>query len=252
MTPSQSWDPERYARHARFVSEFGLPLLEVLRPKAGERILDLGCGDGALTERLAAFGCEVVGVDSSPDQVAAARARGLDARLADGQTLAFEGEFDAVFSNAALHWMPRADAVIAGVWRALKRGGRFVAECGGAGNIAHVEAALCEALERRRVDGRALNPWYFPVPAEYRARFEAQGFSVDHVELFPRPTPLPGDIADWLVTFAEPFLHAVPAQDQPRLVEEVRAALRPRLCDAKGTWVVDYVRLRVSARRPAG
>lgn len=136
MTPPQSWDPERYAPNARFVSGFGLPLLELLRPKARERNLDLGCGDGVLTERLAAIGCEMIGVDSSPEQVAAARARGLDARLADGQTLAFEREFDGVFSNAALHWMPRTDDVIAGVWRALKPGGRFVAECGGAGNIA--------------------------------------------------------------------------------------------------------------------
>ncbi|MGH7789991.1 MAG: class I SAM-dependent methyltransferase, partial [Candidatus Binatia bacterium] len=146
---AQSWDPERYARNARFVAELGAPVVELLAPRAGERVLDLGCGDGALTERLVALGCAVVGVDASPEQIAAARARGLDAHVVPGEGLAFAAEFDAVFSNAALHWMKNADVVIDGVWRALRPGGRFVGECGGAGCVAQIVAALAAALARR-------------------------------------------------------------------------------------------------------
>ena len=122
----QTWDPERYARNARFVSDLGMPVVELLDPKPGERILDLGCGDGALTRKLVDMGCEVVGVDGSAEQVQAACARGLDARVGRAARLEFEGEFDAVFSNAVLHWVKDADAAIAGVWHALRPGGRFV------------------------------------------------------------------------------------------------------------------------------
>ena len=136
---SQTWDPESYARHARFVSDLAGPVLALLDAQPGERILDLGCGDGALTKKLAELGCDVIGVDAGPDMIRAARELGLDARVVDGHELSFEREFDAVFSNAALHWMKRdPDAVVAGVARALKPGGRFVGEFGGHGNVAAI------------------------------------------------------------------------------------------------------------------
>jgi trans-aconitate methyltransferase len=247
----QRWIPDRYARNAAFVAELGAPLLDLLDPKPGERILDLGCGDGALTEKIVARGAAVLGVDSSADQVAAARARGLDARIADGHDLVFRAEFDGVLSNAALHWMKRPDAVIAGVWRALRPGGRFVGEMGGEGNVAAVRRALAAAMERRGLDPSAADPWYFPGPAEYRARLEAAGFVVRSIELIPRPTPIPGDIADWLQTFAESFLFAVPEGERPRFLAEVADALVPALRRPGEGWVVDYVRLRFAAMKPA-
>ena len=246
----QSWDPERYARNARFVSDLGVPLLDMLRPRPGERILDLGCGDGALGEKIAAAGATVLGVDSSAEQVAAARARGLDARVADGAALAFDSEFDAVFSNAALHWMRAADTVIDGVWRALKPGGRFVGEFGGAGNVARIKAALIAALDRRGLDGSAAVPWFFPTPDDYAARLGRRGFEVPAIELIDRPTPIPGPLGDWLETFGEPFLQRVAAAERPALIAEVEAALAAELRDAEGRWMVDYVRLRFSARKP--
>jgi len=246
---AQTWNPDGYERHGRFVSDFGLDLLAWLDPRAGERILDLGCGDGALTEKLAALGCKVVAVDSSPQFVEAAKRRGLDVRRVDGERLTFDGEFDAVFSNAALHWMKRADAVIAGVRRALRQGGRFVAEMGGRGNVDSIVGALRDALERREVDSALVNPWYFPDAQEYRQRLEAGGFRVLRIERFPRPTPLPSDMIGWLETFAQSFTACLPAGERIAVLAEVRDALLPSLRDEEGRWTADYVRLRFEARK---
>lgn len=248
----QTWDPERYARNARFVADLGAPVVELLAPQPGERILDLGCGDGALTEKLVAMGCSVVGVDGSALQVEAARARGLDARVGNGEALAVDGPFDAVFSNAALHWMRNADAVIAGVWNALRPGGRFVAEMGGVGCVARIVAALETVLARRGVDGGALDPWYFPTVEDYGARLARRGFDVTSIALIPRPTPLPGEMTAWLETFAEPFMAPIAPGDRAAVLAEVQEALRPALCDGNGRWTADYVRLRFAAVRPAG
>lgn len=250
LVPAQHWDPGRYQRNAGFVPVLGAPVLELLAPRPGERILDLGCGDGVLTERLVAAGAEVVGVDSSPEQVAAAKARGLDARIMSGEALSFAGGFDAVFSNAALHWMKQADAVIDGVWRALEPGGRFVAEMGGVGNVAAIVGALVVALDRRGHEGRAQVPWFFPTLEDYRARLERRGFGVRRIELIERPTPLPGAIAGWLETFAESFTRILPAADRAAYIAEVEAALAPRLRNAEGQWQADYVRLRFAAEKP--
>lgn len=251
MTPSQTWNPEGYARNARFVSDLGMPVVELLAPTPGERILDLGCGDGVLTKKLQDMGCEVVGVDGSAAQVEAAKSLGIDARELDGYELSFENEFDAVFSNAVLHWMKRAAVVVGGVWRALKPGGRFVAEFGGHGCVAKIEAALLDALHRRGIDGRAFHPWYFPTTEEYRRHLEKQGFKVNYIELIPRPTKLPGDIVGWLETFAQSFTAALPAYERAGFLDEVKASLRPQLCDANGQWTADYVRLRFAAEKPA-
>ncbi len=247
---NQTWKAEGYARNARFVSDLGAPVLELLAPGRGERILDLGCGDGVLTEKLVAAGAEVVAVDGAPDMIAAAKKRGLDARLMRAEQLEFHREFDAVFSNAAMHWMNDADAVIAGVKRALRPGGRFVAEFGGHGCVAAITVALMAVLARRGIDGAAARPWYFPTVDDYRAKLEAGGFTVDYIELIPRPTPLPADIGGWLDTFAQNFFARLPHKDRAAARAEVIELLKPVLCDSRGRWTADYTRLRFAAHLP--
>ena len=242
----QTWSAEAYCTHAGFVPELAGDVLAWLDPKPGERILDLGCGDGALTAQLAAAGCHVVGVDSSPELLAVARGRGLDVRLMDGQALELDAEFDAVFSNAALHWMPDAAAVAAGVRRALRPGGRLVAEFGGHGNVAAIVTAMLAVARARGGDPRLAAPWYFPSPAVYAACLSAEGFTVRRIGLYPRPTPLKTGMAEWLRLFRKPFFEQFGAAQDEALAEAVDL-LRPSLCDGHGNWTADYIRLRVEA-----
>jgi trans-aconitate methyltransferase len=223
--------------------------VDLLAPKPGEKILDLGCGDGVLTKKLVDLGCEVVAVDSSVPQIEAARKLGLNAYAISGEDLQYEEEFDAVFSNAVLHWIKRADAMLAAVYRSLKPGGRFVAECGGHGCVGKIRTALVQALEHRGIDGEARVPWYFPTPGDYAARLERAGFRVDSIALIPRPTPLPGDIIGWLETFALNFFQGFSDEERRDYLQEVRNILEPQLRDADGTWVADYVRLRFAATK---
>ncbi len=246
---SQQWDAARYAGNAGFVPVLGRPVLEWLDPRPGERILDLGCGDGALTAELAATGARVLGVDASPQLIEAARGRGLDVRLMDGHALTFDAAFDAVFSNAALHWMTRPAAVAEGVARALVPGGRFVGEFGAHGNVAAIIVALVAVLRRRGVADAAAVPWYFPTAEAYTRLLESAGFTVERVEIIPRPTPLPTGMTGWLTTFADPFLTRLPAGERAEALAEAVELLRPALCDEAGRWIADYVRLRFAARR---
>ncbi len=248
---SQKWDPSRYQANAGFVPKLGRPLLELAAPVAGERVLDLGCGDGVLTEEIVTLGCTVTGVDFSADQIAAAQARGLDAHVMDGQKLGYENEFDLVLSNAAMHWMPDQAAVIDGAWRALKPGGRFASEMGGGDNVGKIRRAVRTALSARGIDAEAADPWTFPEVDEQRNRLQSRGFIVDSIQLIDRPTPLPGDIEGWLWTFCESFLLAAPEAERPIIIDEVRTALDPLLRDENGVWIADYVRLRFLAQKPA-
>lgn len=244
-----AWSAETYQRNAHFVPSMAADLVDLLAPQPRERILDIGCGDGVLTELIAARGANVIGIDTSESMLAAARARGLDVRIMDGQRLEFGREFDAVFSNAALHWMREPDAVLDGVARVLQPGGRFVAEFGGDGCVKAITGAMTSVLARRGLP--AALPWYFPPIEEYTTKLRAHGFDVDVARLFPRPTPLPTGIAGWLDTFAAPLFAPLDTDEREAAVREIEDLLRPTLCDATGAWTADYVRLRIAARQRA-
>ena len=246
----QRWFADRYAANARFVSDLAEPLIELLAPQKGELVLDLGCGDGALTKLVFDSGATVIGADASFDQVAACNKLGVPSVAMDGHNLAFNEVFDAILTNAALHWMISPDDVINGMWAALKPGGRLVGEMGGAGNIATIIRALTEALTRRGLQDKIVFPWFFPKEEDYRRRLESRGFNVDYIELIPRPTPLPGELAAWLDTFGEQFVFLVPANEREGFKEEVAQMVRSELFEPHGRWVADYVRLRFSATRP--
>jgi len=244
---TQTWSSKEYAGNARFVTDLGMPVLELLAPKPGESILDVGCGDGVLTKKIADLGCEVVGVDSSPDFVASARKLGLNVIEKDASDMDFDHCFDAVFSNAALHWIEDADRVIARVAQALRPKGRFVAEMGGHNCVKTIHSALIEELDRRGYDGRAVSPWYFPTVEDYGERLRAAGFELRYIALIPRPTPLP-DLMGWLTTFSGCFTAVLPPPERQEYLECVRERIRPHLCDATGKWTADYVRLRFAAQ----
>jgi SAM-dependent methyltransferase len=252
LRPTQTWNAAGYAANAHFVPALGQPVLELLQPQPGERILDLGCGDGALTEKLVAVGAQVVGIDSSPDMIAAARQRGLDARTMDAKSLTFENEFDAVFSNAALHWIKDdPDAPISSAFRGLRAGGRFVGELGGHACVGAITVALLAALERRGIkDAPSWIPWYFPTVDEYEIRLRRAGFVPQTVQLVPRPTLLPTGMRGWLETFANPFCAALLPGERAVFLDDVTARLQPVLCDTQGRWTADYIRLRFAAVKP--
>ena len=192
----------------------------------------------------------MLGIDASADMIAAARARGLNVRLGDGQRLAFEKEFDAVFTNAALHWMPDGAAVIGGVFRALRPGGRFVGEFGGHGNIAAIVTALNAVLLKRGLDASRMRRWY-PTAERYADMLRQGGFTVLRAALIPRPTPLPTGIRGWLSTFADPLLADESDYDRSGIMDEVASLLAPALQTDTGQWIADYVRLRFEARKPS-
>jgi SAM-dependent methyltransferase len=246
---TQTWDPQAYQQHGGFVHGLAGGVLEWLDAKSGEYILDLGCGDGQLSKRIVDAGARVLGVDASAEMIAAARERWIEAEHASAESLPFgDRVFDAVFSNAALHWMRNQDAMLDEVHRVLKPGGRFVAEMGGHGNIAAIRVALTAVLGRYGLGDREDGVNYYPTPESYSRRLERHGFRVEQMSLIPRPTPLPeGGMSAWLRTFRRGVLEGVPEELREKVVEETTALLETALRDEEGNWVADYVRLRFIA-----
>jgi len=272
---ANAWDADAFDDGHDFVYEYGADLLDLLDPAAGERVLDLGCGTGHLAAEVAGRGATVVGVDAAPDMIRTARedhaAPGSDPDgrsggggyaapsflRADARALPFEGAFDAVLSNAVLHWIDDQDAALGAVADALRPGGRFVAELGGTGNVATIVDAVRAELAERGYD--VVHPWQFPSVGEYASRLEAHGFEVRYARLFDRPTPLDGEdgLADWLGMFGDEFFAPLSSEETGDAVAAIEERLRPELhekaTDAAtaegGTWTADYRRLRFVAVR---
>ena len=252
----QSMSEERLAesqdgmkKMARLLTDMGPPVMEWMAPKAGERILDLGCGSGVWAKTMADMGCDVVGIDVNAQAVEATKARGVEAYRMNAEAMTFDREFDGVFSNAALHWMRHPGRVVAGVVRALKSGGRFVGECGEKNNVKTVVDAVTVALEKRGIEVDNLHPWVFLTKADLTALFNANGLTVRSMEVIGRPTVLPGSLAQWLSVFASHYLSSLHPQEREAFVDEVTQLCRPVLFK-NGQWTADYVRLRFYAVKP--
>jgi trans-aconitate methyltransferase len=247
---TQTWDPLAYERNGSFVHALAGGVLEWLDPQPGEYVLDLGCGDGQLTRRIAESGAHVLGADASAEMIASARERGVEAEHARAEALPFRNAtFDAVFSNAVLHWVRDQDKMLEQVHRVLKRGGRFVAEMGGHGNIAAIHVALVSVLEKHGLAQREKSENYFPTAESYSERLKRHGFEVEQIALIPRPTRLPeSGMEGWLRTFRRGVLEALPFNERETVVRETVALLEPALRDEAGNWTADYVRLRFIAK----
>jgi trans-aconitate methyltransferase len=242
---TSKWDPAEYSRVGAFVAELGQAALDLLEPKRGERILDVGCGEGTLTRKIAECGATVLGIDNSPEMIAAARGNGVDALLLDVADMQLFAEFDAAFSNAALHWVLDKEQAARAIFRALKPGGRFAGELGGEGNIARLREALdTELVIRGYVPPAESSNWY-PSPEEFAGVYESAGF--DHIDarLIERPTPIGHGIAEWVTTFRGGWL------DCAGVPEDERAEIGAAVADRIGSNIADYVRLRFIMRKPA-
>jgi trans-aconitate methyltransferase len=249
---AQAWNPAHYDRAGAFVPKLAADLVDLLAPQPGERVLDLGSGTGDLTQALAAAGARPLGVDASSEMVTEARRKhpNLTFEVGDGQELRFDREFDAVFSNATLHWMPRAEDVASGIARALEPGGRLVAEFGGARCVQTVRHAVRDELQERSIEGYRTPDWYFPSVAQYTRVLDEAGFFVKTALWFERPTRLEGagGLETWLELFCLPLLKAL-GERRAQVVAGVERRCRAQLF-RDGSWWLDYTRLRVVATKP--
>jgi len=250
---SAKWDATLYDEKHSFVWKMAAGLLELLDAKPGERILDIGCGTGHLTAQIAATGAQVTGIDRSAEMIEQARAAhpAIHFEVADARDMTFPEPFDAVFSNATLHWITEPERAVAAIASALRSGGRFVAEFGGKGNVAALMAAFTRAWKNVNVSQPFPNPWYYPSLAEYASLLERHGLEVTYGTLFDRPTPLEDGergLRNWVDMFGGAIAANLPAEIQEKLKAEVEREARPRLFQ-DGQWVMDYRRLRIVARK---
>jgi trans-aconitate methyltransferase len=247
------WNASLYENKHSFVWQYGEDLLEILSPQKSDRILDLGCGTGQLTHRIANTGAVAIGIDRSPEMIAQAQQNypNVQFEVADATNFTFSEPFDAVFSNAVLHWVKPPEAAINCIWQVLKPGGRFIAEFGGKGNVKTIVDAIASTLKEHNESGQlATKVWYFPSVGEYATLLEKQGFETNNAMLFDRPTPLEGEegMRNWIEMFASEIFSEISSDKKAEILHEVEEKLRPKLYQ-KDTWFADYRRIRIVAKK---
>ncbi len=243
------WNPTLYDGNLSFVWKYGESVIKLLDPQPGEKILDLGCGTGHLTARIAQTGAEVRGIDSSAEMISVARGNYPDLlfQVADGRNFQLDSPVTAVFSNAALHWIIEAETVAWQIYNCLPDGGRFVAEFGGKDNVMSIITAITEVLRERGYENLQ-HPWYFPSIGEYATLLEGLGFRVTYSALFDRPTAL-DNLTVWLEMFTDGWLSPLPAPEKDSLIQKVIERLKPQLY-RDGEWQIDYRRIQIVAFKP--
>jgi trans-aconitate methyltransferase len=245
------WNTELYDNAHNFVSKYGKDLLSYLKPKPGETILDLGCGTGDLTEEIFHSGARVIGVDNSAEMIHAAKSKfpGIEFHQMDARKMSFDFRFDAIFSNAVLHWIPEKDKVIEQMRLLLKENGQIVLEFGGKGNVQQMQNTMRKELRKKGYyENAKADFWYFPSIAEYSTELEKQNFRVIHAEHFDRNTPLKGDrgMKDWFMMFGINFFEGIPEIERESILDEVQLSLKATHF-RDGVWNADYKRIRVVA-----
>ena len=249
-----NWKPQLYSDKHAFVYQYGEVLTELLKPGADEEILDLGCGSGELTAKIAQSAGRVIGMDFSANMIARARRNypHLEFRQADASNFEFQERFDAIFSNAALHWVKDYAGAIACMHKHLKPGGRLILEFGGKGNVQSIIAQLRRSLEKRgHIERAQKHLWFFPSIGEYSSALEKAGFSVNEALLYDRPTELADEAAgikDWLSMFANAFFEGLAQDEVEGIKDEIQEALKDS-CLLDGKWMADYKRLRIIAEK---
>ncbi|RKQ28440.1 class I SAM-dependent methyltransferase [Oceanobacillus halophilus] len=244
-----NWNPKLYDEKHSFVSKFGRDLIELLNPKEEERILDLGCGTGDLTKELTSYDTEVIGVDKSEKMIQKAKEKYPDIpfHVQDATSLKFEREFDAVFTNATLHWVKPPEQALQQIYQVLKKGGRFVAEFGGKGNVQIITNEINFQIKENGINYKPENfPWYFPSIGEYTKLMEEIGFSVTFAYHFDRPTLLDGEdgLRNWLEMFGNSLLHGIDEDRKHSILWKAENRLKESLYHS-GDWIADYKRIRV-------
>lgn len=240
------WDANMYDGNHGFVSKYGESLLDVLAPKKGEKILDVGCGTGDLVNSLVNLGCRVVGVDRSENMIQSARNKypQIPFFVKDINELDYQNEFDAVFSNATLHWVKPPKVALEAIFRSLRNGGRFVAEFGGVRNVEKIPAELRNQFNK--VDIHFESPWYFPSIGQYTDLMEAVGFHVTLAVHYERPTLLEGEqgLKNWIEMFGSSLFENISIENKNSIIAETVNNLKDSLWQ-ESHWVADYKRIRV-------
>ena len=254
LVNKNEWDTKLYIEKHGFVYEYGENLIKLLNPQEDELILDLGCGTGQLTNEISKSGATVIGIDASENMINAAKEKydKIDFYVKDAANFQFEEPFDAIFSNAVLHWVLESEKSVISMFDNLKNRGRLVLEFGGKGNVRIILDAVDKILRESGFPEKAkIKNWYFPSISEYTNLLEKNGFEVELARLYERPTELTDSengIKEWLLMFGTVIFKDLSAEDKSQIIDKVQNEVKGR-CFINGKWFADYKRIQILATK---